>query len=75
MYREGRIFLKKMLEDAVPQTASQVRIVNAQKLVGEDTEHAQHSSAADVAFDVQLEGLGLLVIVSDPALASTNLAY
>jgi hypothetical protein len=31
--------------------------------VDEDIEHAQHSSTAVVALDVELEGLGLLVVV------------
>merc|ERR1711907_511175 len=52
------------------QASSWVETVDAQKLVDQNTEHSQHSSAAVVALSVQLEGLGLLIIVTDPAFSS-----
>ena len=60
---EGKRFLEDGRRCSSAQTASWVQTVNAQELVGEDTEHAQHSSTAVVALDVELEGLGLLVVV------------
>merc|ERR1711990_460483 len=52
------------------QTTGGVQAVHAQQLVHDHTEHAQHSSTAVVALSVQLEGLGLLVIVTHPAVAT-----